>query len=101
MEQAPALPPKTNKPMPSFTTSFTILSFCLALSVPAASAGANKLKSLLAKADAIALESDFSKAKPLEKGIWQQRQHTRWAIEDGVLRGIPSSAEYQASRSDH
>ena len=29
------------------------------------------------------------------------RPGTRWTIADGVLRGIPSSAEFQAKKKDH
>ncbi|MEE2796674.1 MAG: hypothetical protein VYA49_04755, partial [Planctomycetota bacterium] len=35
------------------------------------------------------------------KTSWQSRQGTRWSIEQGVLRGRPSSKEYQASRTHH
>src|SRR5205814_8053891 len=31
----------------------------------------------------------------------QPRQGTRWAIEDGVLRGRPSTPAYQAAKPDH
>ena len=44
---------------------------------------------------------NFSQAKPLEKTVWQSRQGTRWAIEDGVLRGRESSPEFQSNRKDH
>lgn len=44
------------------------------------------LKPLLVIPDKVVLAEDFSKPKPLQKGIWQTRQGTRWAIEDGVLR---------------
>lgn len=49
----------------------------------------------------IVLQDDFSVAKPLKKGVWQSRQGTRWAIEDGVLRGRESSPEFQSKRKDH
>lgn len=51
--------------------------------------------------DKVVLTDDFSEPKPLEKGVWQSRQGTRWAIEDGVLRGQQSSPEYQAKKKDH
>ena len=59
------------------------------------------LKPILTVPDRTVLQSDFSKSKPLEKGTWQARQGTRWAIEDGVLRGRQSSPEYQAKKKDH
>ncbi len=49
----------------------------------------------------VVLRSDFSKPMPLEKSTWLLRQGTRWSIEDGVLRGRESSAEYQAAREHH
>jgi hypothetical protein len=60
-----------------------------------------ELKPLLGLPKDIALQTDFSRPEPLKKDVWQQRQHTRWKIEDGVMRGIPSTKEYQASISHH
>jgi hypothetical protein len=59
------------------------------------------LKPLMVVPDKVVLQEDFSEAKPLKKGVWQSRQGTRWAIEDGLLRGKESSAEFQAARKDH
>ena len=47
------------------------------------------------------LQETFSKSGPVKKTNWQNRQGTRWSVEDGVLRGRPSSEEYQASRTHH
>jgi hypothetical protein len=47
------------------------------------------------------LADDFSKPHALDKSQYQARQGTQWAVEDGVLRGKPSPAEYQAAKSDH
>lgn len=47
------------------------------------------------------LQETFSKSGPVNKTNWQSRQGTRWSIEQGVLRGRPSSKEYQASRTHH
>ena len=47
------------------------------------------------------LQETFSKSGPVNKTIWQSRQGTRWSIEQDVLRGRPSSKEYQASRTHH
>lgn len=59
-----------------------------------------ELKPLLAIPDKVVLQDDYATAKPLPRG-YAQHQRTRWAIEDGVLRGRPSSAEYQATKTDH
>jgi hypothetical protein len=59
------------------------------------------LKPLMAVPDKVVLQDDFSKAKPLPKGVWQSRQGTRWAIVDGILRGQESSPQYQSKKKDH
>ena len=43
-------------------------------------------------------QNDFSKPDPLDKTRWQIRQGTRWTIEGGVLKGMPSTPEYQAKK---
>jgi hypothetical protein len=59
------------------------------------------LTPLLAIPDQVVLRDDYATPKPLVKGVYTRRQGTRWAIEDGVLRGRPSPAEYQAKKKDH
>jgi len=50
----------------------------------------------------LVIDEDFSKdVAELPKGDWVRRQGTRWAFEGGVLKGRPSTAEYQAARSHH
>ena len=49
----------------------------------------------------IVLQNDFSQERPLKKDVWQSRQGTRWTIEEGVLRGRESSADFQAKRKHH
>ncbi|MFA6543421.1 MAG: hypothetical protein WCS99_03290 [Limisphaerales bacterium] len=66
-----------------------------------ATAAETRLQPLLAVPDQIVLKDDFSKPAPLKKEHWGARQGTRWTIEDGVLRGRPSTPEYQAKRKDH
>ncbi len=73
----------------------------LLLALAALSAQAADLKPLLAQPDQIVLENDFAEAGPVNKEQWGARQGTQWIIEDGVLRGRPSTAEYQAKRKDH
>jgi hypothetical protein len=59
------------------------------------------LKPLMAVPDKIVMQDDFSKAGALNKQEWGARQGTQWAVEDGVLRGKPSTPDYQAKRKDH
>lgn len=66
-----------------------------------AGAADTPLKPLLAVPDKVVYREDFSKAGPFNKEHWGARQGTRWAIEDGVLRGRPSSPEFQAKKKDH
>lgn len=87
--------------MLSQSSRFATLALAFALAASNLSAANHSLKPLLAQPDVIAFESAFSKPAPLEKGVWQQRQHTQWEIKNGVLLGIPSTGEYQKSRNDH
>ena len=59
------------------------------------------LKPRMAVPGTIVLQNNFSQERPLKKDVWQSRQGTRWAIEEGVLRGRESSAEFQAKRKHH
>lgn len=47
------------------------------------------------------LQHNFSAKTQLTKMTWAPRQGTRWSVTDGVLRGIPSSEEFQAARLHH
>lgn len=72
------------------------------VSAPLVIAGAAPdLKPLLAVPDQVVLHDDFSNPGPLNKEQWGARQGTRWTIVEGVLRGISSSEEFQASKTDH
>ena len=62
---------------------------------------ADDLKPLMTVPETIVLHSDFSRTEPLKKTDWLKRQGTRWNTEDGVLRGIPSTQQYQQSKPDH
>ena len=73
----------------------------LAFVLIATAASAADLKPLLAQPDKIVLQDDFSKAGPVNKKHWGARQGTQWEVEEGVLRGKPSTPEYQAKRKDH
>lgn len=74
------------------------LAVCLNLRAETASSG---LVPILAQPDKVILQNDFSSPEQLKKETWKPNQGTRWSIESGVLRGIPSSAEFQASKKDH
>ena len=58
-------------------------------------------KPLMCVTDEVVVEDNFEKPHSLDRDTWLKRQGTRWAIEDGVLRGRESSAEYQAARKHH
>ncbi|MGI9440905.1 MAG: hypothetical protein ACR2N1_00480 [Rubripirellula sp.] len=58
-------------------------------------------KPVLAIPNQVILQENFDQTMPLPKKTWLQRQGTRWAVEDGVLRGQQSSPEYQAAKQDH
>lgn len=60
-----------------------------------------KLKPLMNQGAKVVYQADFSKSGAIDKTEWGVRQGTRWAIAEGMLKGMPSSAEYQASRGDH
>ncbi len=73
--------------------------FLAALGVPAAGRcdAANQLRPIMCVEDKVALQDDFSKPGALNKQQWAARQGTQWTIEDGVLRGRPSTPEHRAS----
>jgi hypothetical protein len=59
------------------------------------------LAPLMAVPDRVVLQEDFATPKPLDAKVYSLRQGTRWAVEDGVLRGRPSAPEFQAKKTDH
>lgn len=59
------------------------------------------LKPLLAQPDQVVLQDDFSKGGAFNKQHWGARQGTQWVVEEGVLRGRPSTPEFQAKKKDH
>jgi len=61
----------------------------------------SNLEPQMVQLDKLILKEDFSKPRPLNNENWKPRQHTQWAIEEGVLRGNPSTAEFQASQNHH
>ena len=81
--------------------SLLLITLFPAASVGLAETAPPALKPLMVIADKPVLVDDFSNAGPFNKEQWQARQGTQWTIEDGVLRGKPSSADYQATKSDH
>lgn len=85
---------KTNTLLPASLILLTGCAFALAAEPTA-------LRPLLAIPDKVLLQDDYTTAKPLPKGVYAKRQGTQWAIEDGVLRGQPSTPEFQAKQKDH
>ena len=77
-----------------------IAAFATAIASSSA-ADLESLRPLLTVENEIAMQTDFSTPAPLQRNEWIQRQGTRWAIEDGVLRGIPSTKEFQDSKPNH
>lgn len=73
----------------------------LLLAFSSASLCAADLKPLLAQPDQVVLQDDFSKAGAFNKQQWGARQGTQWVVEEGVLRGRPSTPEFRAKRKDH
>lgn len=73
----------------------------LALAFSSVSLSAADLKPLLAQPDQVVLQDDFSKPGAFNKQHWGARQGTQWVVEDGVLRGRPSTPEFQAKKKDH
>jgi hypothetical protein len=67
----------------------------------AVNAADTELKPLLAVPDKVVLKDDFANGGVVNKAHWGARQGTRWAVEDGMLRGRPSGPEYRAKRKDH
>ena len=74
---------------------------CLVCASMSAASDASELRPLLAVPGEVVVKDDFSQAAELDKSRWAKRQGTRWEIVDGVLRGRPSSPEFQAARKDH
>jgi hypothetical protein len=71
------------------------------LSISASLSQAADLKPLLAQPDQVVMQDDFSKPGPFNRQHWGARQGTQWIVEDGVLRGRPSTPEFQAKKKDH
>lgn len=102
------MPPKfafqirSRNPFPGPRRCFGILSILLSYSTgPNLWGTPSVLHPQLVQPLEIVLHEDYTIAGPLAKDRGSPRQRTRWVITDGVLRGSPSTAEYQASRSDH
>jgi len=66
-----------------------------------ACAAAAPLVPLLTIPDQVIFQPDFSVSGAPDKSNFGAKQGTRWIRTNGVLRGLPSTAEYQASHKDH
>jgi hypothetical protein len=73
--------------------------FVVAIAWSAAQAA--DLKPLLVQPDQIVMQDDFATPGPFNKKHWGARQGTQWKVEEGLLRGRPSTPEYQAKKKDH
>lgn len=75
----------------------TLGSFAVAADSPALA----DLQPLLAQPGKIVLQNDFSKSGPVDRETWGPRQGTQWKIEDGVLRGRPSTPASREGKKNH
>lgn len=77
------------------------ITFTLAVGASLHAADVSQLKPLLNKPGKVIISDDFQKPHKLNPKVFQQRQKTQWIIEDGLLKGIPATKEFQQSRKDH
>jgi hypothetical protein len=77
------------------------LSIAASLAIACSALADSPLQPLMCVPDKVALHDDFSTPGPINKQQWEPRQGTQWKIEDGVLRGHPSTPEHQASVPSH
>lgn len=59
------------------------------------------LKPLQLVPDQVIYHNDFSDGQQLDQNTWRGAQGTQWKVEDGVIRGRPSTPEFQASHKTH
>jgi hypothetical protein len=89
----------------NLTRFLTFICFVIAATVillqSASAQTSAKLKPLLAVPDQVVLHQDFAQPAELDKTQWTARQGTQWSIASGVLRGTPSTSQFQASHKDH
>ncbi len=64
-----------------------------------ASVSINALEPLISSKGPLLFEDDFSGSEA--KDEWRSLHGTRWTVDDGSYLGIPSTAEFQASRDNH
>lgn len=74
----------------------TLVLLALVPATPAAD-----LKPMMAVPYQVVRQNDFSKYGPLNKLQWTPSKGTHWKIAEGVLRGSPSTPEYQAKKKIH
>ena len=85
--------------LPSFSSR--CLPFAASLVFACSAFAENPLQPIMCVPDQVVLHDDFSTPGPINKQQWEPRQGTQWKIEDGVLRGQPSTPEHQASAPSH
>ena len=57
------------------------------------------IKPIISRKGKLLFEDSFSESEP--RSEWRVLHGTRWKIEDGVYRGIPSTKEFQDSHTSH
>lgn len=79
-----------------------LIAFAVAFLLPHAAFSADvELKPLMLVTDQIIYHDEFATAQAIDKETWHVAQGTQWKAEDGVLRGRPSTSEFQASHKTH
>lgn len=99
MEQPPGMRRRIHERGNTMKSKNLLLAIIASLAM--AAHGGVGLKPLMDVPDQVVLKTDFSTDGLIDKAVWQPRQGTRWAIEDGVLRGRESPEEFQAKKKDH
>ena len=61
--------------------------------------GAQEIEPLISKKGKLLFEDSFENSKPRPE--WKALHGTQWKVTNGVFRGIPSTKEFQASRTNH
>ncbi len=78
----------------------TVLKIELAVGLLAiASVSAQALEPLISTKGALLFEDRFDES--VADSAWNPLHGTRWSVEDGSFKGIPSTREYQESRDNH
>ena len=88
---------KFSKFMPRITTLTGLFICCICLSVHAEEVV--PVKTSIAQRGKLLFSANFDKSEIPSQ--WKGLHGTQWSINQGSLKGIPSTKEYQASRTKH